>query len=202
MTAMLRVLEVLAGIGFVCSATLASCIISLWMRREVRQVGIMKTLGARSAQLAAQYLALVTPVVLLAVALAVPIGVVVSRWVVKYHQTLLNIDVGDWAVPRTLLLRELVFALALPVLRHGAANLPGRPNRASAKRSRILGSSRRAARSGSPHVSCACRGIAAGRSRCATLFAAHGGSRLLCSRFRPAGRFSSLRTTTTKASCA
>jgi putative ABC transport system permease protein len=116
MTAMLRVLEVLAGIGFVCSATLASCMISLWMRREVRHVGIMKTLGARSAQLAGQYLALVTPVVFLAVALAVPIGVAVSRWVVKYHQTLLNIDVGDWAVPRTLLFRELIFALLFPLV--------------------------------------------------------------------------------------
>jgi putative ABC transport system permease protein len=52
MTAMLRVLEVLAAIAFVCSATLAACVISLWMRREVRQVGIMKTLGARSGQLA------------------------------------------------------------------------------------------------------------------------------------------------------
>lgn len=116
MTAMLRVLEVLAGIGFVCSATLASCMISLWMRREVRQVGIMKTLGARSGQLATQYLAIVTPVVFLAVALAVPVGVAVSRWVVRYHQTLLNIDIADWAVPRPLFFKELVFALLFPLV--------------------------------------------------------------------------------------
>lgn len=116
MTAMLRVLEVLAALAFVCSATLAACVISLWMRREVRQVGIMKTLGARSWQLARQYLALVAPLVLFAVAIALPIGTAIGRWVVKYHETMLNIDVSDWSVPRLLLFQELIFALGVPLL--------------------------------------------------------------------------------------
>ena len=116
MTAMLRVLGVLAGIAFVCSATLAACVISLWMRREVRQVGIMKTLGARSGQLARQYLALVAPVIVIAVALALPVGTAVARWVVRYHQTLLNIDVANWSVPRTLIASELAVAIGVPLL--------------------------------------------------------------------------------------
>jgi putative ABC transport system permease protein len=116
MTAMLRVLEVLATIAFVCSATLAACVISLWMRREVRQVGVMKTLGARSWQLAWQYFALVAPLVVVAVALAFPVGAAVGRWVVKYHQTLLNIDVADWTVPGALTLKELAVALVVPLL--------------------------------------------------------------------------------------
>jgi len=115
MTAMLRVLEVLAMIAFVCSATLAACVISLWMRREVRQVGVMKTLGARSWQLARQYFALVGPLVVVAVALALPLGTAIGRWVVKYHRTLLNIDVADWNVPASLTLKELAVALAVPL---------------------------------------------------------------------------------------
>jgi putative ABC transport system permease protein len=116
MTAMLRVLEVLAGIAFICSATLAAWMISLWMKREVRQVGIMKTLGARSSQLAWQYLALVAPLVLLAVIVALPIGTAAGRWVVKYHEVMLNIDVSDWTVPRSLSVGELILALAIPFL--------------------------------------------------------------------------------------
>jgi putative ABC transport system permease protein len=115
MTAMLRVLEVLATIAFVCSATLAACVISLWMRREVRQVGVMKTLGARSWQLAWQYFALVAPLILVAIALAFPLGAAIGRSVVKYHQTLLNIDVADWNVPANLTLKELVVAVAVPL---------------------------------------------------------------------------------------
>ena len=116
MTAMLRVLEVLAAIAFVCSATLAACVISLWMRREVRQVGIMKTLGARSGQLASQYLALVAPVILVAVAIAWPLGTAVARWVVRYHQTMLNLDVANWSVPRGLIFNELAVAIGVPLL--------------------------------------------------------------------------------------
>jgi putative ABC transport system permease protein len=119
MTAMLRVLEVLAAIAFVCSATLAACVISLWMRREVRQVGIMKTLGARSGQLARQYLALVAPVIVVAVALALPLGTAVARWVVRYHQTMLNIDVANWSVPRTLIFNELAVAIGVPLVAMG-----------------------------------------------------------------------------------
>ena len=114
MTAMLRVFEVLAGIAFICSATLAAFVISLWMKREVRQVGIMKTLGARSFQLASQYLALVAPLILLATALALPIGTTLGRWVVQYHKTMLNIDVADWTVPSRLAFAEVLFALAIP----------------------------------------------------------------------------------------
>jgi len=116
MTAMLRIFEVLAGIAFICSATLAAFVISLWMKREVRQVGIMKTLGARSFQLAWQYLALVAPLILLATALALPIGTAIGRWVVQYHKTMLNIDVADWTVPRALALGEVLFALGIPFL--------------------------------------------------------------------------------------
>ena len=116
MTAMLRVLEVLAAIAFVCSATLAACVISLWMRREVRQVGIMKTLGARTGQLARQYLALVAPVIIGAVVLAWPLGTAVARWVVRYHQALLNIDVANWSVPRGLIVNELAIAIGVPLL--------------------------------------------------------------------------------------
>jgi len=82
----------------------------------VRQVGIMKTLGARSFQLAWQYLALVAPLILLATALALPVGTAIGRWVVQYHKTMLNIDVADWTVPRSLALGEVLFALGIPFL--------------------------------------------------------------------------------------
>jgi putative ABC transport system permease protein len=116
MTMMLRILEILALIAFICSATLAGCVISLWMRREVRQIGVMKTLGARSWQLARQYLVLVAPLVLLGAVIAFPVGMALSNWAVKYHQRMLNIDVANWGVPRSLWLKEIVFAVGVPLL--------------------------------------------------------------------------------------
>ncbi len=116
MGAMLRVLGVLSAIAFTCSAALAGYMVSAWMRREVRQVGIMKTLGARWHQIALQYLALIAPTVLVAIAVALPLGVMLGKAIVSYYAVALNIDVVDWQAPSTLLLQEIAFALCIPLI--------------------------------------------------------------------------------------
>jgi putative ABC transport system permease protein len=116
MNAMLRVLGVMAVMAFTCSAALAAFVVSLWMKREVRQVGIMKTIGARSHQLAGQYLALVAPLVVVANALALPLGALAGRALVSYYETNLNIDVTNRGAPTGLWLGELLYALSLPLV--------------------------------------------------------------------------------------
>jgi len=116
MDAMLRVLGVMAAMAFTCSAALAAFVVSLWMKREVRQVGIMKTIGARSHQLALQYLALVGPLVTVATLLALPLGALAGRGLVGYYETNLNIDIVDRTAPAGLWLAEILGALAIPLL--------------------------------------------------------------------------------------
>lgn len=116
MDAMLRVLGVLAGMAFVCSAALASYVVAAWMRREVRVVGIMKTMGASSYQIGRQYLALVVPPVLVAMALGLPLGNLLGRLIVGYYAVSLNIDIASGSVPATLLWREIVLALCIPLI--------------------------------------------------------------------------------------
>ena len=116
MATMLRVLQAFAAIAFTCSAALALYMVALWMKREVRQVGIMKTIGARSAQLAAQYLGLVVPLVIVANAVALPFGTWLGRWLVRYYETVFNIDVAHWGVPPSLLLKEILCTLGIPLL--------------------------------------------------------------------------------------
>ena len=131
MDAMLRVLGVLAVMAFTCSAALAAFVVSLWMKRELRQVGIMKTIGARTHHIAGQYLALVAPLVLAATALALPLGAWAGHALIRYYESNLNIDVANsGAAPRLLVLEWLVaagiplVAMASPILR--AARLTAR----------------------------------------------------------------------------
>ncbi len=116
MATMLRVLGVLAIMAFVCSSALAAYVVSLWMKREVRQIGIMKTIGATSGQLAFQYLALVLPVVVMSACLALPVGGMFGDFLVRYNEVNLNIDVGSWSAPRQMLLLEFVLSVAIPLL--------------------------------------------------------------------------------------
>ncbi len=116
MTAMLRVLGVLSMIAFTSSAALAGYMVAAWMRHETRQVGIMKTLGARTHQIAAQYFAMVGPLVLLTVALALPLGILAGRALIAYYAVSLNIDIADVSPPPSLLALEMALALAIPLL--------------------------------------------------------------------------------------
>jgi putative ABC transport system permease protein len=138
MNAMLRVLGVISAIAFTCSAALSGYLVSVWMRREVRLVGIMKAMGARWHQVAMQYLLLVGPLALAVTAIALPAGAAIGRIVVRYYANALNIDVVDWDVAARLALEEgaltlgvALAAMAWPIVRasrmsvHEAIHDPG-----------------------------------------------------------------------------
>lgn len=116
MNAMLRVLGFLAAMAFVCSSALAAYVVSLWMKREVRQVGIMKAIGATSGQLARQYLALVAPLVLGATILAFPLGTWLGGFLVRYNEVSLNIDIVERGTPWSMLALEAALALLIPFI--------------------------------------------------------------------------------------
>ena len=116
MNAMLQVLGVLSAMALLCSSALAAYMVAATMRREVAQVGIMKTLGARSHRIAGQYLALVAPIALLAAATGFAAGVMLGHEIVASYLVTLNIDVSLWHVPVPLLLQEIAFAILMPLL--------------------------------------------------------------------------------------
>jgi putative ABC transport system permease protein len=113
MNATLRVLGVMAAIAFTCSAALAGYLVSVWMRREVRLVGVMKAIGARWHQVAIQYLLLVGPLALAVTALALPAGVGLARALVRYYANALNIDVANWDVGAGLPLEQAAITLGI-----------------------------------------------------------------------------------------
>lgn len=116
MNAMLRILGVFTAMAFVCSAALAGYLMSALMRRETVHVGVLKTLGARTHQVAAQYLALALPLAIVAVALAMPAGVALGRALAAYEMDVLNIDIASWEVPATLFWQELALAISIPLV--------------------------------------------------------------------------------------
>lgn len=115
MDTMLNVLKAFTAIAFTCSAALALYMVSVWMKGEVREVGVMKTLGARSHQLAAQYLGLLAPVVFVANAFGLPLGMICARRLVRYYAHIFNIDITRWSAPTSLRREELLFTLLLPL---------------------------------------------------------------------------------------
>jgi putative ABC transport system permease protein len=116
MTAMSRMLGILSAMAFMSSAAWSAYMVSLWMRREQRVVGILKSLGARHRQIAAQYLLLAGPLMLLAAGLAVPLGAAVGQAFVAHEAVELNIDLASTRVAGSWRALTLCLALCLPLL--------------------------------------------------------------------------------------
>jgi putative ABC transport system permease protein len=124
MNAVVQVLGVVAAMAILCSSALAAYMVAAMMRREVVQVGIMKTMGAQTMQIAAQYLAWLIPMSLIALILGIAGGWYLSGLLVESNALSFNIDVASaqvapslWAIEIVAALGVPLFAMALPIMR-------------------------------------------------------------------------------------
>ncbi|MBC7895313.1 MAG: ABC transporter permease [Cytophagaceae bacterium] len=90
---------------------------------QVREIGVMKTLGASGGQLAAMYLALAAGLGLVASLGAIPVAAVAGRAYAGVKADLLNFDVTGYAIPAWVILLQVLVGMAVPVI---AAALPVR----------------------------------------------------------------------------
>lgn len=116
MEMLLRVMALLAGVAFVSAVAWAAYLVALWMRRETRIVGILKTIGARRGQIALQYLSLALPLAAVAAVLALPLGALLGEALITQQVQSLNIDRATAALPLAWRAIELTIACALPML--------------------------------------------------------------------------------------
>ncbi|MBI3370029.1 MAG: ABC transporter permease [Burkholderiales bacterium] len=116
MEMLLRVMGLLAGLAFVSALAWAAYLVALWMKRETRIVGILKTIGASRWQIALQYLSLALPLALVAALLALPLGTWLGELLIAQQVQSLNIDRTTLALPLSWRLIELAVTCALPML--------------------------------------------------------------------------------------
>ena len=106
----------LGVLALALSAFLVINTISAIMAQQVRQVGIMKSVGGRAGQIMAMYLALVGIFGLLAVAIGLPLGWTAGRFFIEYAAGVLNFRVTSFVPPTYVIVLEIVVGLAVPIL--------------------------------------------------------------------------------------
>ena len=112
----LMVLGILGILALVLSGFLVVNTMQALLTQQVRQMGIMKAIGARSNQIMGIYLGMVIAFGLLALLVAVPLGALGARGFTQYMGNLLNFDVSGLGIPPRVLATEIVIGLAVPVL--------------------------------------------------------------------------------------
>jgi putative ABC transport system permease protein len=116
MNSILITLLVFSLMALVLSAILTATMIGGLLAQQVRQIGIMKAIGARSNQITGLYLALVAFLGLIAVALGIPAGNAAGRGFAGVVGELLNFTIYSNALPVWVYLVELLMGILVPLL--------------------------------------------------------------------------------------
>ena len=97
--------------GFIIINTLSAI-----MTQQVRQIGIMKSIGAKSGQVAWLYVVMVLAFGLLSLLIAIPLGMLGGIGVSSLFAGLLNFDVGGLQIFPQVILVQTLIALIAPLL--------------------------------------------------------------------------------------
>jgi putative ABC transport system permease protein len=116
MTTLLVLMLVFALMALVLSAILVATSLAAMLARQVREIGVMKTIGAQTRQIASLYRALIGALGIACVLLALPGGIACARVLSRLVAHLLNFDLTSIAIPWWVYATEAMAGVAVPVL--------------------------------------------------------------------------------------
>jgi putative ABC transport system permease protein len=116
MNAVITMLLVFSLLGLVLGAVLTSAVINGLLAEQVRQIAIMKAIGARSRQIASLYLSLVACLGAVAVLTGLPLGLIAGRKLVAVVGELLNLRIESVALPWWVYFTAIALGIAAPLI--------------------------------------------------------------------------------------
>lgn len=99
MTTILLLLSVFSALALLLSGTLAASVTSAFLSKQTRQIGIMKTIGAKSVDVAKMYLATIIMIAVPAALLGMAVGTSGAKAFANFASGQLNLDIMSFAVP-------------------------------------------------------------------------------------------------------
>jgi putative ABC transport system permease protein len=115
MSAFLFLLGAFGLLSFLLSTVLVASMIHGLLSEQVREVGIMKAIGASSAQIAGLYLGQVSLLAAAALAIGMPPGVLVGRSLARFFAGILNGRITNTGFPPWLVATEIAAGLLVPL---------------------------------------------------------------------------------------
>lgn len=116
MQALMLMLVIFAVLGLVLAAILVATVIGGMLVQQIRQIGVMKAIGARTGQIAGLYAVQVLALGLAAAAVGIPAGTLAGRGYAGVVAGLLNLDLHSVAVPLWVYVVQFAAAVLVPLL--------------------------------------------------------------------------------------
>ncbi|MDX1417555.1 MAG: ABC transporter permease, partial [Candidatus Promineifilaceae bacterium] len=114
--AMLAVQAALAVMIMLLSSTLIANTLNALLSQHIRQIGVMKLVGARSRQIMAMYLVLILSFGIIASIVAIPLGVIAGNGLAESLSSQLNIVIQGFRVVPQIVIMQILGALLIPLV--------------------------------------------------------------------------------------
>lgn len=115
LSVMLLILGVLGSFSLLGSGFLVVNMISALMAQQVRQIGLMKAIGARTNQVMSLYLAIIFILGLLALVVAIPLTIGGARGLAIFFATILSLKLNNFEIPYPVLAAQAAIGLIVPL---------------------------------------------------------------------------------------
>lgn len=113
---LLVILGALGVLALALSGFLVVNTITALLAQQVRQIGVMKAVGARTSQVVGMYLGTVAIYGVLALLVAVPLGAAGAYAFAQFIAGLINFDVQSFTLPAGVLALEIAVGMLVPLL--------------------------------------------------------------------------------------
>lgn len=112
----LLILGALGGLSLFASAFLIVNMVSALLAQHIRQIGVMKAVGAQTRQIAGMYLGMVLIFGLLSLLVALPLGSLGAFALTRFAAGLMNFSGVNYTPPFSVYGAQIAMALAVPAL--------------------------------------------------------------------------------------
>jgi len=103
-------------LALVLEAVLLSIVVAGMLAPQIRQIGVMKAVGARTHQIAGMYLGLIAAVAATALLFAFPIGLVAANMLWDFIARMLNFEIANESVPWPTLTLCIALGMLVPLV--------------------------------------------------------------------------------------
>jgi putative ABC transport system permease protein len=121
MNAVMSIFIVFSFMILVLGSILVATSMATLMVKQVRQIGVMKTIGANSVQIITMYALMMVLLCVLALVIAIPLSRLAAAGFYRQLATLLNLEINDDSIPYWVAMIQVASGLIIPLI---AAALP------------------------------------------------------------------------------
>jgi putative ABC transport system permease protein len=114
--ALILMMGVLGLLAVILSAILVVNTVDALLNQQVRQIGVMKAVGASAGQITGMYLILISCYGLLALLVAVPLAAWFANFISAGFSAYINFLPGKFQLPPATLILQAIVALGIPIL--------------------------------------------------------------------------------------